>query len=317
MSAKNYFENIDLRQIEEFVTDSYEEDLHIEFKTANHPARNDFDKKNFSKSISGFANSLGGIIVWGIEASKNEKGIDAANKLKPIKALSKFSNYLKKIEGISTTPSVVGIEYKKIEVKKDIGFIKVLVPPSENVPHMAIFSKKHYYKRNGDNFYICEHYDIMDLVNRQTVPILDLKIVEARFQLQYKNNNAVYKFEAVMTIINSGKAIAKFPALNLKFESPFRQSEYGLDNNYGRGLPRFPSGNRWIRYGGDQGIVIHAHSELEIDKVISIDAISESSLIDLNIDYEIMAERFATKKGTLTIKKSKLIGLIEKVRPST
>ncbi len=99
MNLKEYFKRIDLREIHDFVTNQVAEDIFLEFKTANYPQGIDFDKKNFSKCLSGFANSSGGILIWGISAKETKNKPDVANELKPIKDIIEFENYLKKIEG--------------------------------------------------------------------------------------------------------------------------------------------------------------------------------------------------------------------------
>ena len=86
---EEYFAKIDLSEIERYIEESQEEHIALEFKTVNHPIYNDGnkndDKKNFSKVLSGFANSNGGIVIWGIKAQKNLSGQDVAKEKKPIK----------------------------------------------------------------------------------------------------------------------------------------------------------------------------------------------------------------------------------------
>lgn len=72
MNLKEYFEKIDLDEVRDFVKNQIAEDLFLEFKTANYPKGTDFDKINFSKCLSGFANSSGGILVW-VFQRKNKK----------------------------------------------------------------------------------------------------------------------------------------------------------------------------------------------------------------------------------------------------
>ena len=176
MNLKEYFENIDLDEINRFIENRVTEDLYMDFKTANYPIELKFDNKNFSKCLSGFANSSGGLIIWGVKASKNKEGLDVAKELKPISDLIKFENHLKRIEGKSVVPVIEGIEYRSILSSKDTGFLVVFVPPSDRTPHMALYADKHYYKRSGDSFYICEHFDIMDMINRKRTPKLSVEL---------------------------------------------------------------------------------------------------------------------------------------------
>lgn len=60
MQLKDYFDSIDLNEIDRFILEKQEENLTLEFKTVNHPNYNDnnreFDKTNVSEVLSGFAN---------------------------------------------------------------------------------------------------------------------------------------------------------------------------------------------------------------------------------------------------------------------
>src|SRR6266566_2213429 len=102
MTIKEYFDAIDIKEIDRFLNDKQEENTELEFKTVNHPDYNDdnrhYDKINISEVLSGFANSNGGIVIWGIKAKTNSAGQDVAKEKKPIKQLTKFLNLLNRLE---------------------------------------------------------------------------------------------------------------------------------------------------------------------------------------------------------------------------
>lgn len=218
MDLAKIYRSINLKFIQDLVDNNEEEGLYLEFKTVNFPdiSGQNFDKKNLSKCLSGFSNSDGGIIIWGIYAKQNNKNVDAASDLKPIKELSRFSNWIKKNEGTSITPAAEGVLHKKIEINPDEGFLVSLVPASKNAPHMANFADKHYYKRSADNFYQCEHYDLMDIINRKSSPELSLKIEEPKINISLTSGDyKEYKLITFFKIINSGKVLAKYIKLEI------------------------------------------------------------------------------------------------------
>ena len=53
--------------IDSFLRNGREEDLHLEFKTVSDNPFNKDDRKNFAKALSGFGNSAGGLVIWGVE----------------------------------------------------------------------------------------------------------------------------------------------------------------------------------------------------------------------------------------------------------
>jgi len=71
MDIHEFFKRIDESMINEFIQRGQEEHLTLEFKTVNKADLSDKqDKKAFAKAVSGFANSSGGVIVWGVVARK-------------------------------------------------------------------------------------------------------------------------------------------------------------------------------------------------------------------------------------------------------
>ena len=62
--------------IQQTVERKAEEGLHLDFKqkTDNElPALSDDDRANLAKAISGFANTDGGLVIWGVKAKANNK----------------------------------------------------------------------------------------------------------------------------------------------------------------------------------------------------------------------------------------------------
>lgn len=309
MDLKAYYEKIDLNEIDRFITDGQEENLNLEFKTVVHPNYNEHnredDKKNISKTFSGFANSNGGIIVWGIKAKENASKQDIATDKKPITELTKFLNTLNRLEGQSVTPVITGIEHKKIETSNDCGFIISFIPASDFAPHMANYSGKHYYKRSGDSFYTCEHYDIKDMFQRKHSAYLDLNIKDKEIHQIHGDKMRV---EIILSLMNTGRNYAKAPLIKVEINQPYQFSDFGLDGNGNIGVfrtratPRTP---QLSTYMGGQDIVIYPELEYDIDKIrleISKDVEEFPKLI---INYMIVAENMEKTNFTkeVTVKK--------------
>jgi hypothetical protein len=231
MKLEQIFEAIDLAELNRYIAEQQEEHLHLEFKTVNHPydivydekkgkasytkddAKN-ADKKNISKTLSGFANSNGGIVIWGIKTEENKLKPDVAEKLVPIRELTKFLTLLNRLESESVTPPIAGVVHKKIDLGNDTGYVKTYVPASESAPHMANYADKHYYKRSGGNFYQCEHYDIIDIFSRKKYPKIELLF---RIEQVYKRsdslvNGQAYNLERYLVVWakNAGNLYVKY-----------------------------------------------------------------------------------------------------------
>ena len=303
MNLFHRFENFSLADIEAFINDSKEEDLMLEFKTVNSAnLSHRSDKKNLAIAISGFANSSGGLLVWGIEASKNSDGIDCAYGKKPIKPIQLFISRLNELTGESTVPRVGGILHKAVPLTDDEGFAVTLIPESDSGPHMAKLGEDRYYKRSGDSFYRMEHFDIADMFGRRKKPRLTL---EARILGRGLGVNIV------LGIRNDGRGSACAPYLAFNVPKPFKLSKWGVDGNMNEGLPRLVSrGQEFMyRYGGNRMSVIHPTTTHDVAVIfLGLNpTVTNLPKEDLVIEYEVSAEDVQLFRSNLTIRLDDLL----------
>jgi len=200
----------DLRRL---ITEKVKEDLHLEFKQKNnrsHPQLEDSDSSQFSRALSGLANSDGGVLVWGIETDKQER----AKTLKAISDAHTFNAVLKKSLLNSTQPIVDRVLIDVIEgTKKDgSGFIKCLIPSSDKAPHRAMLAAREYFKRTTEGFYRLEHFDLEDMFGRRPHPSLT-----AHLELRPRPGDDPHE-ELHFAFINVGRGIAKYVGFVCRFD---------------------------------------------------------------------------------------------------
>ena len=116
------------------------------------------DRKNFAKAISGFGNSEGGIIIWGIDASGSTD--DYARSIKPIKGVDNLRSILESFTSLLTMPVHKTVE--SFVVKKsatdDEGLVVTKIPKGNDRPYQNINDKDYkYYMRGGDSFVPTPH----------------------------------------------------------------------------------------------------------------------------------------------------------------
>lgn len=308
------FEAIDLATIHGFVEDHRQEDLHLEFKTVGSPAfSNRDDRKNFAKLASGFANSDGGIIVWGIDARKDEDGVDAASGEVPIVGLHVALSRIQTDTGSATSPIVDGLRHHAIPIgDDDSGFLVTLVPASDSGPHMAKFGEDRYYKRSGDSMRKMEHFDLEDMFGRRRKPRLSL----VTHVTQYGGTKGpwegrVFTVKIIVGIENSGRGIARFPLLELEVAPPHRVSHYGLDGNGRTGLPGLVSRStrqNLPTFAGGVGDVIHPGMIREITALDFIDIREVAPAVQpVRLKFRLAAEGVAPIEDERTITANEIL----------
>jgi len=291
MDINEFFDEIDEDKITKFVQSGQEEHLTLEFKNVTKADLTDKrDKRTFAKAVSGFANSSGGVIVWGVVAKKIG-GIDKACDFDEIEPLSQFVSRLNQLIGELVRPIVEGVRHKEIPVSGDKGFAVTLVPESDAGPHMAMGFEGRHYKRSGDSFYPMEHFDIEDMFGRRKKPKLSLFTVLKGIVHSSTAEWVMFEAQVTVDIKNVGRGIARYIYLALSVNPPWVISEYGLDSDIRMGLTsrRGPTG-QFVRYFGNANFVIHPNSILEITEIKRKFREDSSNIEDLVIEAEIRAE---------------------------
>lgn len=197
----------------ELVRHSTREDLHLEFKQKKDRSTGelqDSDKWHFSRALSGFANSDGGVLIFGVETDNQER----ARKLKPITFVATFFAALKKSLLNTTQPVVDDIALDVVikDANEETGYVKCLVPVSDKAPHRAMLADREYYKRTTEGFYRLEHFDLEDMLGRRPHPSLSLHL-----ELQPRPGDDPHE-ELHFGFLNVGRGIAKYSGLMCRFE---------------------------------------------------------------------------------------------------
>lgn len=206
-----------LKVIEELVKtyrDSGLEGLRLEAKLPDpdNPSYEDYLKCNLAKTVSAFANSEGGIILWGCK--------DKTWKIKPIKQVVGLYNRLVELTRLCTVPEVK--EARSIAVKTgkaDEGIVATFVPKSDYGPHQANMGKSgepggdvvgRYYRRHVDACHPMRHYELEEMFGRRPHPII---LPEVALAFSARRQVYVLSFD----LWNRGVGIGKWCAMKIEF----------------------------------------------------------------------------------------------------
>jgi len=154
---KSFFDKTEYTQedILELIEDEIEESLNLDFKRAESLEQTDGRKKEIAKDVSSFANSDGGIIVYGIE-----EGDYKATGISFIDGEKITKEWLEQVINSDIHRRIKGIEIYPIrfdnDIKKTVYVVKI--PASNNSPHMA--KNFRYYKRSNFETICMDEYEV-------------------------------------------------------------------------------------------------------------------------------------------------------------
>ena len=193
-------ENYTFDDIQALIDNHAEEGVHLELKRANALSKENADK--VTKTFSAFANSDGGVVIYGI-AEEDHVASDYSfvdgNKITS-EYISMLARYVQPaIEGLRIYP-----------IRKDDDFSKsiyvVKVPRSDKAPHMAKDHK--YYKRNNVESIPMEDFDVKDVMNRIHNPELGIFACFLNKLSQKVNGQEYTKFLFFAMIGNFGRVLS-------------------------------------------------------------------------------------------------------------
>jgi hypothetical protein len=232
--AKEIFDRIKkgkIKAIDDFIITRKVEELFIDFKRSADDGvaetLHQNDRNNFAKSISGFGNSEGGIVVWGVDCSKDVDGADVAKAKHPIKNVDRFISLLQSAISGCTTPSHAQVENHPIKEKnKQSGFVITLIPKSNRAPHQAI-SNNQYYMRAGSSFVPVPHAVLSGMFGRRPQPKVYLmySVVPAKIS-KTASEGAEVLCKVGFLIGNDGLGIARDVFMNAEiYNGPGKKSK--------------------------------------------------------------------------------------------
>jgi hypothetical protein len=179
--------------IDDFIVNLQTEELFLDFKQAVSTGKNGTslhkdDRKNLAKGISGFGNSEGGVIVWGVECSRDCDIGDVAKAKVKVRNVHRFLSWLENAISGCTIPSHNRVRNHIISVDKNgDGFVATYIPKSELAPLMTTMGNN-IYIRSGSNNVPAPYSVIAGMFGKRPQPNVELIIADKNLEVQ---DNAV------------------------------------------------------------------------------------------------------------------------------
>ena len=195
--------NFSIKDIESLIANETEENIHLDYKAAGAIDRDDKKRSEITKDVSAFANSDGGIIVYGLSEEDHKP-----KEISPIDGRVYTKEWLENVIQL-VQPRIENVMIYPIRID-DIGqsIYVVKIPRSGDAPHMA--RDKRYYKRFNFKSEPMEDYEVKDLYNRVSIP----KIEISGCLLSSKEEDDVVVYKLIASIVNNGNRVCETYKLN-------------------------------------------------------------------------------------------------------
>ncbi len=223
--------------IQTLIDNNVEESIHLDFKAAQALEKTDKKKEEIAKDVSSFANSDGGIIVYGV-AEKNHR----ADSISYVDGNDITKEWLEQVINSKISKRIAGVQIFPVRFDDDISktVYVVKIPRSENAPHMS--SDHRYYRRFNFVSVPMEDYEVKDSVlrpNKTKLQIVTYYLlpyedgpqdkVSYSFGVGIKNiGNQVEKTFKVNTVLQVDKELLHY--LNFNWEPAKDNINYSVDD---------------------------------------------------------------------------------------
>lgn len=174
--------------LDEFIRDRQTEELFLDFKQAVSTGKNGWslnpdDRRNLAKCISGFGNSEGGVIIWGVECSRDIEVGDVAKAKVKVKNIHRFLSWVENAISGCTIPSHNQVRNHIIACDENgDGYLATYIPKSDSAPLMTTIGS-HIYIRSGSNNVPAPYSVIAGMFGRRPQPNVELIIAERSLEI--------------------------------------------------------------------------------------------------------------------------------------
>lgn len=206
-----------------FIDQPVTEELFLDYKRSaddgSGTALHNKDRANLGRAISGFGNSEGGVIIWGVDCRNDPTRGDVPTGPVKIQNPTRFKSWLEQATSGLTVPSHATVRHHDIVE----GFVLTLIPSGMHAPYQTV-GELSYYIRAGSNFVRAPHAVLAGMFGRRPQPsIKQSYFVQATPTIAAPG---IVKTQIGIVLRNYGRGIAENVFLNLRMTShPGRNCE--------------------------------------------------------------------------------------------
>lgn len=226
--AASFFETLANYPAVQGLIDSGEaEGQFLECKAPREPRLTREMKAKLAVAASGFANSGGGVILWGVSTTRQEhSNLDVLSQIQPIGNIRRFTQQVDQLLPTLTTPSLPTKGTKILhQSRSDTRGIGVtLIPPTAGDPVQSTVDNL-FHLRTGESFILAPYEILQRMFAGAAGPILEPVFRE---NIVSRDDAGVWKFPVILK--NNSSAAARDVKLTLWITNPEACSSVEVDD---------------------------------------------------------------------------------------
>ena len=222
------------RRVKDLIDEGETEGQYLECKAPTEPRLTNESKTKLARSASGFANSGGGVIIWGVSTTKHaHTGLDVLTEIEPIGNVRRLAQQIDRDLPRLTNPHL-GYEESRIlhRVQAETrGIAITYIPPTEGDPVQSTTDRT-FYIRTGDEFHEMPYDTLQRMFTGAQAPVLrpvfDPRLVkidekgiwDVRIVIDNDSTAAARDVSVVVDVLNPGQCESITSTTGLKDMSP-------------------------------------------------------------------------------------------------
>lgn len=296
--------------LNDLIADREAESLFLDFKCSadngTGPRLLPDDSKNLSKSVSGFGNSSGGVVIWGVDCRQDRNGSEVSSKT-PLKDANGFHTKLESALSRATIPPPADVHMLVLQEDPSQleGYVAMHVPRSHQGPLRSV-ETKHYHMRAGSAFEIVPHDVLAGMFGRSPQPDVGAEFVPVVVSMGRGHDLRVFLH---VIAVNDSSVIAERPYLSVKLgDFPIEDFSLSVKNNKDYVVRRGPLPSASVVAKSDVALAPGATEEICTFGV----SIPRSWQKEINLICTIGAQGAAPRSFTLVAIPARIAGAVSR-----
>ncbi len=204
-------------RLQQMIDDGESEGLHLECKAPTVPRVTRDLRVHLAKAASGFGNTAGGVVIWGISTTRHgHSGLDILSQLEPVGSCARFDREIRRALPTVTTPAMVSAQTKVIKRRKSDtrGVVVAHIPRTQGDPLQSTQDNLFYF-RTGDQFSVAPYEMIKRLFSATATPDLKPLFVSRLTSLEEHGS-----WKLPIGVENLSSAVARDAVISVMIDNP-------------------------------------------------------------------------------------------------